>query len=64
MASGTAGTQRCAWQAEQVAKPVSGLVSDLVRAMLRRANEYAWYEGRPNPPQRFTVEDLIEELQG
>lgn len=45
-------------------KPVSGLVSDLVRAMLRRANEYAWYEGRPNPPQRFTVEDLIEELQG
>ena len=30
--------------------------------MLRRANEYAWYEGRANPPERFSVAELIEEL--
>ena len=33
-----------------------------VRAGLRKLNEYFWYEGRPNPPERFSVADLIEEL--
>lgn len=34
-----------------------------VRAGLRKLNEYFWYEGRPNPPERFSVADLIEELR-
>ena len=42
-------------------KPIAKFAAK-VRAMLRRANEYAWYEGRANPPERFSVAELIEEL--